>query len=203
MKIKNYLAYLAGAVLFMILFTSFESEFDLGNASYIDLSAESMYLSYTNSYSERRQSSNLFVSGDSSPIIYKYKRVLYYLGYLEEADGDYYDEEFQEALSKYQGDAGLESTGLLGIATMRRLDLEKPPYVKGQKGREILRCQQTLAKLGYLDPAKDLDGLFDNETLIAVIKYQHFNSLEEVGEIDFKTQLSLLKKTSEQVPFTK
>jgi len=187
----------------MILFTSFESEFDLGNASYIDLSAESMYLSYTNSYSERRQSSNLFVSGDSSPIIYKYKRVLYYLGYLEEADGDYYDEEFQEALSKYQGDAGLESTGLLGIATMRRLDLEKPPYVKGQKGREILRCQQTLAKLGYLDPAKDLDGLFDNETLIAVIKYQHFNSLEEVGEIDFKTQLSLLKKTSEQVPFTK
>jgi peptidoglycan hydrolase-like protein with peptidoglycan-binding domain len=54
-----------------------------------------------------------------------------------------------------------------------------------------------------MDPAMDIDGFFDNETLIAVVKYQYFNGLKGTGDIDYETQQTMSKSISEQVPFGK
>jgi peptidoglycan hydrolase-like protein with peptidoglycan-binding domain len=197
MKTINYLAYLITTMVTIMLFSAFEAEFEINSSAYVNLSAESMYFAYTSSSQAGSQSP--LVVGDASPVVEGYKRKLYYMGRLYEVDGQLFNETMRNAVVAYQRERGLESNGILGQGTMSALDQERVTYRRGMKGPEIAYHQQTLMHLGYLPKSRALDGVFDDETYLAVVRYQHLNSLNTTGVIDPDTQDRMQEPLSRQI----
>ncbi|NLT52234.1 MAG: peptidoglycan-binding protein [Ignavibacteria bacterium] len=65
----------------------------------------------------------------------------------------------------------------------------------GDSGTEILRLQENLHKLGYYQGK--IDGNFENDTLIAVKKFQVDNKLPEDGVADIDTLILIASKIKE------
>ena len=61
----------------------------------------------------------------------------------------------------------------------------------GSKGQEVVRIQQALIDLGYLNDKAD--GVFGNKTAAAVSAFQRDNNLPETGAVDDATQEAINK----------
>ncbi|MFC4403471.1 peptidoglycan-binding protein [Gracilibacillus xinjiangensis] len=59
---------------------------------------------------------------------------------------------------------------------------------KGSKGKEVIRLQQDLLKLGYSLPRYRVDGVFGDETLLAVRNFQQDKGLQVDGIVGPRTR---------------
>ncbi len=149
-----------------------------------------------------RTVSDSYQLNDSDDYILHYKMILYYLGYADYPEDNVFDVTLQSNVLTYQQNKGLEVTGVLTTATMTALDAEEIEYDEGQHGDAIATYQTTLQELGYLSDTYDPQGVFDDETRIAVKEYQLNNSLDVTGTINTATQKSLEKDLTDQVEAT-
>lgn len=124
---------------------------------------------------------------------------LYELGYRDDAGGAELDEETVNALRNFQQANSLGITGEADPGTVLVLHSDSaiseakyiervadsydlPELSAGDYGQEVLRLQETLMALGYMD--KRGDGNFDSDTTEAVCRFQLANGLELTGKAD-------------------
>ncbi len=58
---------------------------------------------------------------------------------------------------------------------------------QGDRGVDVTKVQQALIDLGYLLPKYGVDGIFEDETRAAVLKFQKDQGLAETGKLDKDT----------------
>ena len=114
---------------------------------------------------------------------------LAYMG--EDEPSNYYGDETEEAIKRFQRTHGLEMTGVADYITFDLLFSEDAkPYAvsEGAEGDDVAELQLRLVELGYLGEA---NGIFDSTTTAAVKKFQQRNALTSDGTIGQKTREAL------------
>lgn len=114
---------------------------------------------------------------------------LAYMG--EDEPSNYYGDETEEAIRRFQRTHGLEMTGVADYITFDLLFSEDAkPYAvsEGAEGDDVAELQLRLVELGYL---KEANGVFDSTTTAAVKKFQQRNALSSDGTIGQKTREAL------------
>ncbi|MFZ1362509.1 MAG: N-acetylmuramoyl-L-alanine amidase [Candidatus Nanopelagicales bacterium] len=123
--------------------------------------------------------------GDQAPAVVEVRERLARLGYLAEnsltdsASNDVYDEDIYKAVRAFQLDRGIDSDGIVGLATFKRL--EEARWNLGDRilsysathmaaGDDVLALQQRLNDLGF--DAGRVDGVFGPDTDRAVREFQ-------------------------------
>lgn len=124
--------------------------------------------------------------GDQAPAVAEVRERLTRLGYLPESDSgadstsnDVYDETVYKAVRTFQLDRGIDSDGIVGLATFKRL--EEARWNLGDRilsysathmaaGDDVLALQQRLNDLGF--DAGRVDGVFGPDTDHAVREFQ-------------------------------
>ncbi len=209
-KTKSVLIYVIVMSIILLLFSSFDAEFDFAYTTKLNISDKMMYYAFTSNMKdlnsadmatqENEKIADSYSLSDSSEYIKKYKYILYYLGYLEYPADNKFDKTLQSAVLAYQQNKKLEVTGILNSATMTALDAEALTYKEGQKGDAILNFQNILEDLKYFASEKELKGIFDTDTTAAVKNYQQNNNLAVTGTLNSETQVALSRNLTEQVP---
>lgn len=210
-KTKSVLIYVIVMSTILLLFSSFDAEFDFTYTTKLNISDKMMYYAFTSNMEdlnstdittqdENEKIADSYSLSDSSEYIKKYKYILYYLGYMEYPADNKFDKTLQSAVLAYQQNKKLEVTGILNTATMTALDAEALIYKEGQKGDAILNFQNILKDLKYFETEKELNGIFDIDTTDAVKNYQQNNNLAVTGTLNSETQAALSRNLTEQVP---
>ena len=109
------------------------------------------------------------------------------LGYLEHDA----DQTTAEAIAAFQQANGLEATGELDDETLALMD-------SGDAKSDIVRVQERLKALGYLQGAAD--GDFGAKSRAALEQFQQANGLEVTGELDDASKDALFSDSAEGDP---
>ncbi len=126
-----------------------------------------------------------YVEGKTGDDIKQYQLILFYKGYLNVYPSGYYGTVTTDAVTSYQKDKKLNSSGKLDVQTQEVLKNETYAFNKGQKSVVILEMQKVLVAKGYLTGT--VKGTFDGKTELAVQKFQKENSLKVSGIMDKDT----------------
>lgn len=126
-----------------------------------------------------------YAEGKTGDDIKQYQLILFYTGYLNVYPSGYYGSVTTEAVIKYQKDKSIIQSGKLDVQTQGLLRNETYAFNKGQKSVVILEMQKILIAKGYLTGT--VDGTFDDNTELAVQKFQKDNSLQVSGIMDKDT----------------
>jgi len=186
----------------MGLFASFETAGLYTYADRLNLQSDRLYLAYAEKTDELSEfvmdkddetestgKADSYKLGDNSPFIREYKLILSYLDLMKYPDSNIFDTLTEEAVKKYQGQQGLEETGVLDIVTMDLLDGEEIVFEPGDTGKAIGDYQAMLATLGYLEDYTS--ETFDEATKEAVGEYQVSKDLEVTYNLDTATKDAL------------
>ena len=143
----------------------------------------------------------------ASTTVLEIERALYSLGYHSEKFDGLLDDETCGALRSFQTANGLAVTGVPDAETVQLLNAGTgvtcheylvamkeeyaglPILQSGSAGEAVGRLQRSLKALGYF--SGECDGVFGDETLAAVTRFQMANGLNETGAADRATQLRL------------
>lgn len=209
-KTKSVIIYVIVMSMILLLFSSFDAEFNFAYTTKLNISDKMMYYAFTSNMEylnsadtatqENEKKAESYSLSDSSEYIKKYKFIFYYLGYLEYPEDNKFDKTLQSAVLAYQQNKKLEVNGILNSATMSALDAESLTYKEGQKGDAVLNFQEILKDLKYFAAEKELKGIFDADTTTAVKNYQQNNNLAATGTLNSETQAALSRNLTEQVP---
>ncbi|NMC55751.1 MAG: peptidoglycan-binding protein [Eubacteriaceae bacterium] len=126
-----------------------------------------------------------YVEGKTGDDIKQFQLILFYTGYLNVYPSGYYGSVTTDAVSEYQKDKSIIQSGKLDAQTQQSLKNETYSFNKGQKSVVILEMQKILIAKGYLSGT--VDGTFDDNTQLAVQKFQRDNSLQVSGIMDKDT----------------
>jgi peptidoglycan hydrolase-like protein with peptidoglycan-binding domain len=126
-----------------------------------------------------------YTQGKTGDEIKQYQLILFYTGYIDVYPSGYYGSVTTNAIKAYQKDKSLNLSGNLDIQTQEALKNETYSFNKGQKSVVILEMQKILVAKGYLTGT--VDGTFDDNTELAVQKFQKDNSLQISGIMDKDT----------------
>ena len=131
-------------------------------------------------------------SGDAGLNVYVLQRRLAEMGYFEGDCTGSFSDMTQKAVTQFQADNGLESTGIAdadtwsaiysGAAVTRRRD---DVITLGDSGDRVRQIQQQLAALGYF--TREVTGSYGHTTMTAVRLFQLANALPFTGEVDGAT----------------
>lgn len=201
MKLKHYALYLFVFLLLIISCASFFADDYVSRSSNTTFSSMNLYYAFMGRFDEigiisdsQEDVKTTYVLGDEADVVRRYKEILYFLNYLNDAPEDgVFDDAMQNAVKLYQKDKGFTQSGELDSATMNALSGEEIIYVQGKSGEEIRNYQRILYFLDYSDESPS--GTFTKATRTAVLAYQKKNYLEETGEIDTATQIALNNET--------
>lgn len=132
--------------------------------------------------------------GDQGEDIKRIQYRLYELGYLPDAaliTGNY-EETTEAAVRKLQELNGLEMDGKVGQNMINLIYSEevKPDFfLYGEKSDVVLACQKRLKELGYM--LAEPNGIYGNDTIIAVKQFQARNDLVVDGYLGPSTKIAL------------
>ncbi|MBO4879225.1 MAG: peptidoglycan-binding protein, partial [Clostridia bacterium] len=114
------------------------------------------------------------------------------LGYLDDPD-DVFDDVTEAAVKDFQQANSLTADGMVGKNTKEALynpDCVAKAYGFGDSGEKVLTYQQRLQELGYL--TTEPDGVYGNDTKMAVRRFQMQNELIEDGYLGPVTREKLM-----------
>ncbi|MBO4562578.1 MAG: peptidoglycan-binding protein [Clostridia bacterium] len=130
--------------------------------------------------------------GDEGTDITEMQKRLHELDYLENVTG-VFDEETEAAVMLFQEKNELEVDGMVGTQTKECLYSEDAVpfslYI-GSEGEDVLMYQQKLYDLGYL--ANKPNGIYGNETVRAVKRFQERNAIIVDGHVGPATKEALM-----------
>lgn len=152
---------------------------------------------------------------ESGEAIAELQRHLAEMGYFNGEITGHYGPQTQEAIMRFQQDAGLAADGIMGPETARALfeggapheseSYGEPAYGPDadarvgiridDSGDQVAELQQRLADLGYY--SGDISGVFDYPTEAAVMQFQRDNGLETDGIVGPGTEDTLRRPTEE------
>ncbi|MBR0157329.1 MAG: peptidoglycan-binding protein [Clostridia bacterium] len=130
--------------------------------------------------------------GDEGTDVLDIEERLYELGYLDNAD-EVFDEVTEDAVKDFQSSNHLDADGKVGKNTKEALynpDCIAKAFGLGDTGDKILEFQKRLQALGYL--TTEPDGVFGNDTRMAVRRFQMQNELVEDGYLGPTTREKLM-----------
>lgn len=123
--------------------------------------------------------------GDEGDDVVDAQARLYELGYLEKGSiTGTFGELTEAAVLNFQAANKLTADGKVGAKTLAKLydeDVVGNFYGRGDKNDTILKYQQRLVNLGYLDSGTTVDGELDSEMVSAIKKFQDANGLVKDG----------------------
>lgn len=125
--------------------------------------------------------------GDKGENVRLIQEKLITLGYLQSgASGNYLDQT-KKAILIFQKDCGLEPTGVADELTLKKLAETRFREIKpGETSRAVMELQTKLINMGFLKTKAT--GLYKNQTIEAIKKFQSDNNLEATGIADVATQ---------------
>ncbi|MDY6072646.1 MAG: peptidoglycan-binding protein [Eubacteriales bacterium] len=125
--------------------------------------------------------------GDKGENVRLIQEKLITLGYLQSgASGNYLDQT-KKAILIFQKDCGLEPTGVADELTLKKLAETRFREIKpGETSRAVMELQTKLIDMGFLKTKAT--GLYKNQTIEAIKKFQSDNNLEATGIADVATQ---------------
>lgn len=133
-------------------------------------------------------------AGDKHQVVKILQERLMGLGYMDNDESTtYYGNATAEAVKRFQRQQKTTQDGICGTDTWDRLFAADAPYYKvmnGDDGDDILRIQERLYELGYLDESS-VTGHFGDTTEAAVKKMQERNSISVDGSVG-KESINLL-----------
>ena len=153
---------------------------------------------------------------ENGEAIAELQRHLADMGYFNGEITGHYGPQTQEAIVRFQQDAGLAADGIVGPETARMLfqggapgepeqSYGEPSYGPDDDARagiriddsgdQVAELQQRLADLGYY--SGDVSGVFDYPTEAAVMQFQRDNGLETDGVVGPSTEDTLRRPTEE------
>ena len=134
--------------------------------------------------------------GDSGLNVYALQKRLAQLGYFDGSCTASYGELTQNAVTRFQEDAGIEPTGQADAATWAALYSRTDAAVRsdglrlGDSGDGVLEIQNRLNDLGFFD--HEVTGEYGYTTQTAVRLFQMATGLEVTGELDAQTRERLM-----------
>jgi peptidoglycan hydrolase-like protein with peptidoglycan-binding domain len=146
--------------------------------------------------------------GDSNDAVATLQQQLTTLGYFSGAVTGFFGSFTEEAVIRFQRDAGLTADGIVGAGTQdeiqRRLTAAAPPAAsgslqEGSTGDQVTELQNRLTTLGYFNGP--ISGRFGPLTKDAVIRFQSANGLTADGVVGPGTS-DALRRASAPVPVT-
>ena len=125
--------------------------------------------------------------GDKGENVRLIQEKLITLGYLQSgASGNYLDQT-KKAILIFQKDCGLEPTGVADELTLKKLAETRFREIKpGETSRAVMELQTKLIDMGFLKTKAT--GLYKNQTIEAIKKFQSDNNLDATGIADVATQ---------------
>lgn len=96
----------------------------------------------------------------------------------------------KDSAARLEGDNDLRSI-FEGITTVK----------KGDTGLDVTKLQQALVDMGYELPIYDVDGLFEEETLAALKKFQEDAEINVSGELDQETIQAMDARFNERTDY--
>ena len=138
--------------------------------------------------------------GDKGENVRLIQEKLITLGYLQSgASGNYLDQT-KKAILNFQKDNGLELTGIADELTLKKLAETRFREIKpGENSKAVMELQTKLIDMGFLKTKAT--GLYRNQTIEAIKKFQTENNLEATGIADIATQeaiYSFIKNNEEK-----
>lgn len=113
------------------------------------------------------------------------------LGFMENDEPtQYYGPVTAAAIRRFQRQNSLEQDGIAGPQTRELLMAEGAKHYAvflGISGDDVARMQERLYELGYLPSREAVKGIFDEETEIAVKKFQELNQITVDGRVGKQT----------------
>ncbi|MDO4567726.1 MAG: peptidoglycan-binding protein [Clostridia bacterium] len=126
--------------------------------------------------------------GDEGTDISEIQQRLYELDYLGSVTG-YFGTDTEAAVKLFQKNNGLTSDGKVGVETKEALysaDAKANYFYLGSRSEVVQRYQEILKSLGYLTTTPD--GIYGEDTVAAVRRFQERNSLIPDGYLGPKTR---------------
>lgn len=166
-------------------------------------------LAQTGPYSSQRGEYG-FRPEESSESVAELQRRLADLGYYNGEITGFYGSQTQDAVSRFQQDAGLPVDGIAGPMTSEALYqggafAPEQAYDSGNSsrqgvrfndnGEQIVELQQRLSDLGYFNG--EFSGVFDYPTEAAVMQFQRDNGLTPDGIVGPSTESALRRPSAE------
>ncbi|MBS0018395.1 MAG: peptidoglycan-binding protein [Arthrospira sp. SH-MAG29] len=156
--------------------------------------------------------------GSFGPIVGLVQRELQRLGFFPGQITNFYDEVTVQAVRNFQMVNGLTPTGFIGPTTQSLLASQQmlgnsgitsnPTNVSmnqsnpssilllGSRGADVIALQQRLKQLGYYTGM--IDGVFDESTRVAVVRFQRDNGITQTGQVGPTTQFHLARATTQR-----
>lgn len=125
--------------------------------------------------------------GDKGENVRLIQEKLITLGYLQSgASGNYLDQT-KKAILDFQKDNSLEQSGIADELTLKKLSETRFRDIKpGENSKAVMELQTKLIDMGFLKTKAT--GLYKNQTIEAIKKFQSDNNLEATGIADVATQ---------------
>ncbi len=130
--------------------------------------------------------------GDEGTDVTEIQTRLYELEYISSVTG-YFGADTEAAVRLFQEKNGLTVDGKVGVLTKEKLyseDAVPNSLYLGSTGDEVLKYQNRLSTLGYLTTAPD--GVYGNDTVAAVKRFQERNALVVDGYLGPSTKQLLM-----------
>ena len=123
--------------------------------------------------------------GDEGDDVKEVQDRLYELGYLEKGSRTgTFGEKTAAAIRSFQSANKLKVDGKVGAKTLNTLyssDVVSNYFKSGDKDENVIRYQQRLVKLGYLESGYECKGKMDGKTVSAIKEFQEANGLVRDG----------------------
>lgn len=126
--------------------------------------------------------------GGSGPLVSQLQEDLASLGYFSGTNTGYFGSATEDAVIRFQSDAGLPADGTVGVETSEAIQqqlgtgdssLPSDTLLLDDSGAQVSELQNRLIELGYFDgPAT---GFFGSQTQAAVINFQQANGIAADG----------------------
>ena len=128
--------------------------------------------------------------GDKGENVRLIQERLITLGYLQSGASGNYLEQTKKAIVNFQKESGLEPTGVADESTLKKLAETRFREIKpGETSKAVMELQTKLIDMGFLKTKAT--GLYKNQTIEAIKKFQSENNLEATGIADVATQEAL------------
>lgn len=123
--------------------------------------------------------------GDEGDDVKEVQDRLYELGYLDKGSRTgVFGEKTAAAIRSFQSNNKLKVDGKVGLKTLNTLysgDVVGNYFKSGDKDENVIRYQQRLVKLGYLESSYECNGKMDGKTVNAIKEFQEANGLVRDG----------------------
>ncbi len=152
---------------------------------------------------------NTLTIGNVGTLVMQLQQRLTELGYLNSSPTGIYDEETAAAVRLFEEACGLQPTGTLSYSVQGILLSDQAPaygtvytgasgdytdLAEGDEGEAVRALQERLIELGYASGAGD--GVYGEQTAIAIRMFQRYNNLDETGAATAQVQAALYSPTA-------